>query len=74
MYSFACTIKIKMKSLFYTSNYKILYLAILIVCRINLNHSDYMDCNITTIAGGEKVFWWGASIVVNRNALKPNRN
>jgi hypothetical protein len=31
-----------------------------------------MDCKIITIEGEEKVFWWGAQIIVN--VLKFNRN
>jgi hypothetical protein len=58
--------------IFSTSNYKILYLAMLIDCRKNLNQSDLMDCKIITIEGEEKVFWWIAFIVVN--VMKFNRN
>jgi hypothetical protein len=63
---------IKMKLCFFNSNCKILYLTKLIVCRINLNQSDCTDCKIIIIEGEEKVFWWGARIVVN--VLKFNRN
>jgi hypothetical protein len=58
--------------IFSTSNYKILYLTMLIVCRKNLSQSDLTDCKIITIEGEEKVFWWGAVIVVN--VLKSNEN
>jgi hypothetical protein len=51
---------IKMKWCFSTSNYKILYLTMLIVCRKNLNQSDLMDCKIITIEGEEKVFLVGS--------------
>jgi hypothetical protein len=55
-----------------TSNHKILYLTMLIVCRKNLSQSDVTDCKIIAIEGEEKVFWWGALIIVN--VLKFNRN
>jgi hypothetical protein len=57
---------------YFTFNHKILYLTILIVCRKNLGHSEYMDCKIIRIEGKEKVFWWDARVIVN--ALKFNRN
>jgi hypothetical protein len=63
---------IKMKLCFSTSNCKILYLTMLIVCRKNLSQSDNMDCKIITIEGEEKVFWEGAMAVFN--VLKFNRN
>jgi hypothetical protein len=44
----------------------------LIVCRKNLSESDCTDCKIITIEGEEKVFWWGARIVIN--VLKFNKN
>jgi hypothetical protein len=56
---------IKMKLCFSTSNRKILYLTMLIVSRKNLNQSNLIDCKIIIIEGEEKVFWWGALIVVN---------
>jgi hypothetical protein len=46
----------KNEMIFSTSNHKILYLIMLIVCRKNLNQSDHMDCKIITIQGEEKVF------------------
>jgi hypothetical protein len=54
MYLLTCGPMIKMKGCFSTSNPKILYLTMLIVCRKNLNQSDYMDCKIITIEGEEK--------------------
>jgi hypothetical protein len=47
---------IKMKLSFSTSNYKILYLTVLIVCRKNLSQSDHTGCKIITIEGEEKAF------------------
>jgi hypothetical protein len=46
--------------MFFTSNRKIIYLIMLIVCRKNLSQSDHMDCKIITIEGEEKVFWVGS--------------
>jgi hypothetical protein len=37
----------------------------LIDYRKNLSQSDHVDYKIITIEGEEKVFWWGAQIVVN---------
>jgi hypothetical protein len=51
---------INMKWCFSTSNRKILYLAMLLVCRKNLNQSDHMDWKIITIEGEEKVFLVGS--------------
>jgi hypothetical protein len=48
---------IKMKWCFSTSNRKILYLIMLIVCRKNLSQSDLTDYKIITIDGKEKVFF-----------------
>jgi hypothetical protein len=45
--------------MFSTSNRKILYLTILIVCRKNLNQRDLTDCKIITIEGGKKVLLVG---------------
>jgi hypothetical protein len=43
--------------MFSTSNRKIIYLTMLIVCRKNLTQSDHMDCKIITIEGeGKKSF------------------
>jgi hypothetical protein len=63
---------IKMIQFFSTSRYKILYLTMLLVCRKNLSQSDRTDCKIITFEGEEKVFWWGAQVIVN--VLKFNRN
>jgi hypothetical protein len=51
---------IKMKWWFSTSNYKILYPTMLIVCRKNLSQSNLKDCKIITIEGEEKVFLVGS--------------
>jgi hypothetical protein len=56
MYLFACRIKIKMRLSFSTSNCKILYFAILEVCRNNFSQSNYTDCNITKIKGKKNLF------------------
>jgi hypothetical protein len=48
---------IKMKWCFFTSNRKILYLTMLIVCRKNLSQSDLTDLGIITIEGEEKSFF-----------------
>jgi hypothetical protein len=58
--------------MFFTSNRKILYLIMLIVCRKNLSQSDLTDCKIITIKEEEKFFGQGALIVIN--VLKFNRN
>jgi hypothetical protein len=58
--------------MFSTSNCKILYLTMLIVFGNNLTQSDLTDCKIITVEGEEKVFWWGALIIVN--VLKFNKN
>jgi hypothetical protein len=47
---------IKMKLLFSTTNHKILYLIVLIVCRKNLSQSDHTNCKIITFEGKEKGF------------------
>jgi hypothetical protein len=47
--------------LFSTFNRKILNLTIPIVCKKNLNQSDYTDCKIIIIGGEEKVFLMGSS-------------
>jgi hypothetical protein len=44
----------------------------LIVCKKKFNQNDCMDYEIIITEGQEKVFWWGAWIVVN--VLKFNRN
>jgi hypothetical protein len=72
MYLFACRKRIKMKSFFPISNHKILYFAILIICRKNLSQSGCTDCKIMTIEGKKKLFWWDTWIIVK--ALKLNRN
>jgi hypothetical protein len=64
MYLLTCGPMIKMKWCFSTSNRKILYLTMQIVCRKNLSQSGLTDCKIITIEGEEKVFWWEALIVV----------
>jgi hypothetical protein len=46
MYLFSKRINIKMKIFFSTSNCKILFLIILIVCRKNLSQSGCTDCKI----------------------------
>jgi hypothetical protein len=46
----------KWKWCFSTSNRKILYLTMLIVCRKNLSQSGLTDCKIKTIEGKEEVF------------------
>jgi hypothetical protein len=46
--------------MFSTSNCKILYPTMLIVCRKNLSQSDHTDCKIITIEGEEKVFLVGS--------------
>jgi hypothetical protein len=50
-YLLTCGPMIKMKLCFSTSNHKILYLTMLIVCRKNLSQSNLMDCNIITNEG-----------------------
>jgi hypothetical protein len=50
---------IKMKLCFSISNYKILYLTMLIVCGKDLNQSNLTDCKIIKIEGEEKVFFGG---------------
>jgi hypothetical protein len=72
MYLSTCRPMINMKCYFSTSNRKILYLTMLIVCRKNLSHSDHMDCKIITIEGEEKVFLVGTMVVFN--VLKFKRN
>jgi hypothetical protein len=56
MYLFACRIRTKIKIKISTSNCKILYLTILVLCRKNLSKSDRMDCKIITIEGGKSFF------------------
>jgi hypothetical protein len=46
--------------MFSTSNHKILYFTMLIVCRKYLTQSDLMDCKIITNEGEEKVFLVGS--------------
>jgi hypothetical protein len=65
---------IKMKWWFSTSNHKILYLTMPIVCRKNLNQSDLTDCKIKTIEGEEKVFLVGALIIVNAYNMPKCKN
>jgi hypothetical protein len=48
---------------------EVVFLTLLIVCRKNLSQSDLMDCKIVSIEGAEKIFWWGARIVVNMSYL-----
>ena len=43
-----------------TTNRKIWYLTMLIVCKKNLSQIDLMDCKIITIEGEENVFWVGS--------------
>jgi hypothetical protein len=57
MYLLTCVAMIKMKLCYSTSNHKILYLIMTIVCRKNLNQSNLMDCKIITIEREEKVFF-----------------
>jgi hypothetical protein len=59
MYLFACRIKIKIKWLFSTFIYKILYLTILVVCRKSPSQSDHTNCKTITIEEEEKVFLVG---------------
>jgi hypothetical protein len=42
--------------MFSTSNRKILYLTMQMVCRNNLSQSDQTDCKVITIEEEEKVF------------------
>jgi hypothetical protein len=56
MYLLACRIMIKIKQIFSTFNYKILYLTIQKVCREKLSLSDSTDCMITTIEEEKIVF------------------
>jgi hypothetical protein len=44
---------------FSTSNCKVLYPTIPIICRKKLAQSDGMDCNIITIEGEEKNYFEG---------------
>jgi hypothetical protein len=60
IYLLTCGSMIKMKWCFSTSNRKILYLTMPIVCRKKLSQSDHMDCKIITIEGEEKVFLVGS--------------
>jgi hypothetical protein len=60
MYWLTCGAMIKMKICFSTSNCKILYLIMVILCRNNLNQSDRTDYKIITIEGGKKVFLVGS--------------
>jgi hypothetical protein len=72
MYLSTCGAMIKMKW-YSTSNCKILYLTIVIVCRKNLNQKwphRLQDYNNWRARKG--FFWWGAHIIVN--VLKFNRN
>jgi hypothetical protein len=48
-----------MKSFFPISNHKILYFAILIICRKNLSQSGCTDCKIMTNKGEEKALLVG---------------
>ena len=43
--------------IFSTSNCKILYLTMPIMCRKNLNQNDLMNCKIITLEREEKVFF-----------------
>jgi hypothetical protein len=60
MYLLTCGAMIKIEWFFPTSNLKILYCTMLIVCRKSLNQSDHMDCKIITIESKEKVFLVGS--------------
>jgi hypothetical protein len=63
---------IKMKWCFSTTNCKILYLTMLIVCRkISLKVTSRI-ARLLQLKWKKKFFWWGALIVVN--VLKFNRN
>ena len=64
MYLLICGAMIKMKWCFSTISCKILYFT-LIVCWKILSQSDFMNCKIIITEGEEKVFWWGALIIVN---------
>ena len=70
MYLFACRIEVKIQ--ISISSSKILCLAILIVCRKDLNHSDRRDCEFITIEGEQRNFFCGVPELFL--TLKFNRN